>query len=783
MPISSNHFCSGNTRNKKELIYEFNMIKLGDVKMKNTLEKFFQHYKQQITIEELIKKLKIKKTDLDELLDNLYQLEKEGKIFFDKNKTYMHVPDEFCYIHGTLKKSNNNKYYIKQKDGTITVFEKNLTAKEGNIVFATKNKTNHPKLFMGEIKRIVKREKISNHFNYIIKETLKKDGNNFYITLDDSRIYIPKEHIHTAFVGDIVNVVIQNHTGCVIEVLKRHHKEHVFRCTRINGELKWVPIGASYGFYDIKKNNFKENDIVIAEIIGNNLKIVQKLKHNNTTQNDIDALIIDFGFKEEFPIQVIEEANKFSKQISKADTKNRIDLRNLETFTIDPIDAKDLDDAVSLEYKEDMYHLYVHTANPSHYIKVSSPIFKEALKRAFSIYPTTDVIPMLPELFSSGICSLNEDGDKLALTCKMDIDKNGILKDFNIFKSIIHSNKQMDYDTVNEFLKDSSNLEYLPFTKTLLKMSELSHILQKNKANRGALSLESEEKQFILDLNKEPTEIIEKEQGEAQQIIENFMLLANETIAKYAYYLGLPYIYRNHEKPTMQKTLNLKQNLVQKGYFIQKIGNIDNPEILQHFLNNLLKGKTKDEKKVICEVVLKSMSRAFYDDKNIGHYGLALDCYGTFTSPARKCSDLLNHMIIEEFLDNGIESEKLRIYKELIHDTCGYLSEKQKDADMLEQEINELMLKKYAQNFIDKEVSARILFINHSGIYIKEEHGLTGVIEINKNAILKGNNILYQNHEYKPNEQISVILKEINDQELIFCINTSREKKKTKKKG
>ena len=284
----------------------------------------------------------------------------------------------------------------------------------------------------------------------------------------------------------------------------------------------------------------------------------------------------------------------------------------------------------------------MHAANPSHYIKFETPIFYEALKRGFSVYPTNSVIPMLPDNLSSEICSLIESGDKLALTCKMILDEEGNIKDFDIFKSIIHSNKQMNYDDVNKFLENpTKDHEYASFEKTLLRMNKLALILQKNKSKRGSITFENEEKQFILDELGNPISIQEKQRGQSQLMIENFMLLANETTSKFALYLDLPYIYRNHEKPTVQKKINLKNNLIQKGYVIQKIGNIDNPAILQRTLTNLLKGKSKEEKKIICEVFLKTMTRAFYDIKNIGHYGLALDCYGTFTSPARKISDLI----------------------------------------------------------------------------------------------------------------------------------------------
>ena len=754
--------------------------------LKNKLEIFFNRYKKQISIENLIKELNIKKEEIDILLDNLYELEKNGKIFFDKNNTYIHVPKEFCYELGILKKSKQGNFFVKEKDGTIILINDNVNDKiiqEGDFVYANKTVQKHPKQFQGTIVRIIKREELKNNHNYIVQGILRREGTHYYISVNDKKIYISKNELNTAFAGDLVNVRINNSTGKVINVLKRHHLEHVFRCEIIDDQLKWMPVGSSYGYFELDKNKFNRGDMIVAKVLGKKLEFVKKINNSHTTQDDINALVIDYGFARTFSDSVLEEAKKLSKKIEPKDLINRVDLRNLETFTIDPADAKDLDDAVSLECDNDLYHLYVHTANPSHYVKINSPIFNEAFKRCFSVYPSTDVIPMLPDAFSSGVCSLNENGDKLSITCRMDIDKNGNVTDFEIFKSVIHSDKQMNYDDVNRFLENRNSCpDYLPFYDTLSKMQELSSILQNKKDSRGSVSFESREKEFILDAAGNPIEIKEIQRGEAQNIIENFMLLANEHISKYAYFLNLPYIYRNHEKPSIQKRNSLKNELNQKGYFIQKIGNIDNPRILQQFLTDLVKGKNKEERKIICESVLKSMTRAFYDFQNIGHYGLALDCYGTFTSPARKFSDFLNHMVIEEFLDNGIESKKMKIYEELIQDICEYISQKQKDADLLEQEIDQYMFNKYASNFMNQENSAKILFMNQYGIYVKDEHGLTGVIPRSKKMIIKDKSILYYDHEYKINEQIPVILKEQKEKELLFELAEHNEKRLVKKR-
>ena len=751
--------------------------------LKVAIENFFLNHYQQYTVNELMKKLDIDRGMIDIVLDCLFDLEKDGKIFNDNNHTYVRVPLEFYYEVGVLCKSNSNHYYINLADGKRILIKDIGHAKVGDYVYVSKNPGNHPMCYVGEIKRIIKREISYQESHYIVQGILRRDGNNLYILVNDKKIYIPKEQLNTAFINDLVNVKVNGRIGSVIEVLKRHSDYHVFECVDVNGELKWKPIGTSSGIFDLPRHKYRVGDRISARINGNKLQLVDEIRSGNSIQDLVDGLILDYGFQHEFSSQVLDEALRISRDEHFFHNDKRVDLRNLETFTIDPIDAKDLDDAVSITYHDGIYSLYVHTANPSHYIQVHSSIFQEALRRAFSVYPVTNVIPMLPDVFSSGVCSLNEDGDKLAFTCRLDIDKSGKIIDFDIFKSIIHSNKQMNYDAVNNFFNGDGNPEYMPFKDSLLLMRNLAKILDQKKNERGALSFSGEEKGFVLDEDNNPIGINEEQRGEAQMLIENFMLLANERVATYAHDLGLPYIYRNHDKPTVQKGVDLKNNLIQNGYFIKKIDNIDNPSILQKYLLNLLKGKGKEEKKVISEIVLKSMTRAFYDLKNIGHYGLALECYGTFTSPARKVSDLINHMVIEEFLDSSlVDSEAMDFYRSFISEWCEYISLKQRDADMLEQDIEQLMLSRYADAFLGEEVKARVLFVNHSGIYVKDEHGLTGMIPLNKNAVLKNHGVVFNGREFFPNEQIIVKLKSRHERDLIFELGLQPNKENVKKR-
>ena len=756
--------------------------------LEEKLREYFMKCKKAVSFEELIKVLRLSSLEYDYLLDALFYLENEGVIVYCDGG-YMHVPEDFCWCFGEVQESNSKQLYIKGMDNSIGILKNTKGVHAGDKVFVSKisGKEKHPKCWSGRVERVVRRLVIQNHNHCIVQGYLRKEGNHFYIVIDDRRIYISKECLCGAFVNDLVNVQVVNHVGKVIEVLKRENNAHVFKKVRNGNESVWVPVGPSYGYFYLDRDKFHEGDYVLASVLdGKHLSYIRHLNSDSSIRSEIDALIIDFGFDFEFPAKVLEEAFKISSRKEITDLSKRVDLRNLETFTIDPVDAKDLDDAVSLTRDEYGYHLYVHLANPSYYVKFMSPIFNEAFKRGFSVYPVDGVIPMLPDLFASGVCSLNEDGDKLAITCKIDLDEFGNYLGMDLFKSIIHNDKQMNYDAVNQFFESPDSVfEYLPFKDTLYRMKNLAACLNAKKMERGAISFEQGESEFALDEVGNPVFVKDMNRGDAEIMIENFMLLANQMITEYAYYLNLPFIYRNHESPTVQKKTNLKRDLVQSGYFIQKLGNIDKPEILQSFLMKLLMGKDKEEKRIICDTFLKSMSRAYYYDKNEGHYGLALNCYGTFTSPARKISDFINHMIIDEFLENGIMSSKLEEYREFIHNNCEYIYSKQRNADLLEQEINQLLLEKYIDKLKDQVLSARIVFINQMGIYIKEEHGLTGFIPLSKKSVLINNCVKYSGHDYHVGEAISVMIDYQEGKKIFFKISSQMKKslKKNDKKN
>ena len=756
------------------------------MELKESLDKFFQVYKKPISISEIIKKIKINDKQIPILEQNLYELEVDGKIYCDKNKMYMHVPKEFYLYHGVLKNSNKNQMYINLENGNrINIPKKYLNgAKENDVVFVSKNmkKSKYPNYYDGKVVRIVKKEQYFDNDTYITNGILKKDGDTHYILKDNYRIYIPFEDLNNSYIGDLVNVQVTNKTkGKVIEILKSNSREHVFKCINKSGELKWIPYGSSYKEYDLDSSNFKDGDLIIATTKNDKLEFIKKIGNSSILNSQIASLIIDYGFNIDFSEEVLNEAENISPKITEDVIKKRIDLRNLETFTIDPPSAKDLDDAISLEYNDNNYRLYVHIADPANYIKLKSKTFEEALKRCFSIYPSNYVVPMLPKYISNNICSLNENEDRLTITCQLDIDKSGNVTNVNIYKSIINSNKKMSYDKVNDIL-DNKILydDYKEFIPTLLKMNELSNILQKLKINRGAICIESQKHEFSVDDVSNPIEIKDEQRGPAQLMIENFMIVSNESVTSFAYYLNLPFVYRNHEKPDISKTSKMITDLKDMGYTFPKIVNLNNQKNLQGLLKSIMKGKNIEEQKHICNIILQSFSRAYYDYMNIGHYGLALDCYGTFTSPIRKVSDLLNHISLTIFLENGLDLKKLESVNKVITESCEYISEKQKNIDIVEKEVDNLLLKKYSENYISSKLTATILFVNKNGIYVKTSNGLSGFVKINKNYKIYNNYVVNEkdNTIYRVGDRIEVILNEIVENQISFTLPKIIEKNK-----
>ena len=672
------------------------------------LEIFFKKNNQAISISNLYKILKIQDSDKDAFLDALFELEKAGKIIF-QDDMYVKVPYDSNLYRGKLQISNKGNFYISiNKSSRINIKNfRQYRLKKDDTIYVVKRESKrtetYKKYFEGDIIRVVTRESMPKD-NYLAKGIVKKEylSGKYYIQVENKKYYIKSKNMRSAYPGDLVTIYLGSKDSLdevkILNIIERKNDTHIFKCIEYKGVKKWLPLGTTYfEISSIPEEKYESGSLVLASLKHKEgkyyLDIKEKVvsRYNEATINSAT----ENKFSLEFDKQIIKEAENIIFLNPKPDYSKRRDLRNLVTVTIDSLHAKDLDDAISLEEKDGLYYLYVSIADVSFYVPFESSLFDEAIKRGTSIYPLDAVIPMFPQKISNDICSLNPHTDKLALTCMMKIDINGNVLDFEIFNSIINSNYKMSYDNVNNLLSGKEyDYDYLPFYQLLFRMQRLSNIIQNKRIENGSLFLQTSEYGFNMDEFGNLMSLEENEKGPAQSIIENFMIIANKTVADYAYYLELPFVYRNHEPPTNMGLDKLKSNLKHEKVVINRLHSITNPNILKKVLVSILANTTKEEATFISEIVLKSMTRAYYDNKSIGHYGLGLDRYATFTSPIRRAPDLLNHYALNAILNYDKEKEAvLETLQKKLPKLCEHLTERQIAAENVEEETSYTILK------------------------------------------------------------------------------------------
>ncbi len=764
------------------------------------LEEFFATHNKIYEISTLEKIFNINSFNRVSFYNCLNDLEIRGKIFCLNNKSFVHVPEDSYLKSGCLMESNQGNYYIKVDDRIITIDDiKN--AKVFDIVFVVEelDKRKHPKHGFGRIIRVVKPLNASHNKEYLTSGIINRDVKNdtYFFEQDLSKIYINKKNLNGAYPSDKVNLLVtfdnnNKPSARVINILERKNNKHVFKYK--NG--KWHPIGTeefNISFEDDYPH--EEDDQIIASVslektAGNyTLNLIERIdKDRQTPRDKIKIQAIDRGLSFDFDAKVLQEANKLKKEIPACEIAKRLDLRNLETFTIDSAYAKDLDDAVSLEKTKDGYRLYVHIADVSYYVKPGTALFADYLRRGTSIYFGDMVIPELPEIISNGLCSLNPNEDKLTKTLIMEFTDEGILKDFSLHNSVIRSNKKMSYDKVNDLLNgvnfDSS---YLPFYNTLVNMHNLANKLEEERIKRGSTSFTSTEYIFELDENGKPISLSERNDGPAQKIIEHFMIATNQTLAEYAYWLNLPYVYRNHECPQLDKINILNAKLKPLIQRFKKIKDLNNPRLLQKYYEEVCKNKSSSEIRYLSNIFLQSLPRAYYEDINKGHYGLALSYYATFTSPIRRGPDLLNHLFLGEVIEKGIDTELLEKMRPKLATISKELSNRQQEAESFEQEIDYLLLKEYASEFFNQELTAVIDFIMDDKIFIRTENNLTGIIQldgnynydVDKNLLIDAT----RNIKYKVGDEIKAKITSFDSRKhhIIFSLCPKKEKELPKK--
>ncbi len=572
-----------------------------------------------------------------------------------------------------------------------------------------------------------------------------------FVKLEDreDEIYISKENSLNALNGDHVLIEITEEEnkikraeGKIVRILK-HEKDTVVGTFQYNKNFGFViPDDKNFGTdIFISKKNFgkaRNNHKVLVKITkypdkGKKTegKIIEVLGNVNEAGVDMLSIIKEHKLPAKFPEAVVEEAKRCGNKIDKKDIPNRRDFRDKVIFTIDGEDAKDLDDAVRVEKLENgNYKLEVHIADVSYYVKENSLLDSEALIRGTSIYMLGRVIPMLPRELSNGICSLNAGEDRFTLSCIMEIDNNGNVVSSDICKGIICVTERMSYTNVQKILdgKDEEVLErYKPYIKDFKLMEELAKILKNRRLKNGYLNLDIPETKIELDIDGKVIGVGKYETTFANEIIEQFMLTANETVAEKFYWLDAPFIYRVHEEPDLEKVKELNKFLYNYGLKIRLSKDNIYPKEFAKVLDEI---KGKEEERVISTLVLRTLKLARYEAKNRGHFGIASKYYCHFTSPIRRYPDLFIHRVISKYLENNyvIDENEYNILKKQAEDRSIKSSEREKIATEVEREAIKLKMAEYMESKIGEEYDAIISSITSFGVFAELENTIEGLI-------------------------------------------------------
>ncbi|CUH93249.1 ribonuclease R [Herbinix luporum] len=562
-------------------------------------------------------------------------------------------------------------------------------------------------------------------------------------------IFIPENATKGAVHGDKVRIMLSNERtgrrqeGIVLQILERGIKEIVgtFQASKNFGFV--IPDNQKFG-HDIfipkedTKGAVTGHKVVVSltsygdEKRSPEGKVVEIIGHVNDPGVDIMSVIKAYDLPVEFPKDVFRILDYVPDEVDPKEIGKRRDLRDIQTVTIDGEDAKDLDDAISLTKEGDIYHLGVHIADVTHYVKEGSALDKEALKRGTSVYLVDRVIPMLPHKLSNGICSLNPGVDRLALSCFMDIDQNGNVISHEIVETVIRSDKRMTYTDVSKIIEDKDEeliKKYQDFVPMFMQMLELSEILKMRRHKRGAINFDFPESKIIVDYNGKPIEIRAYERNKATKIIEEFMLIANETIAENFFWQELPFLYRTHDKPDDEKIKALSIFIHNFGYSI-KMGNEDiHPKELQKLLNKI---EDTPEEALISRLTLRSMKQAKYTVANTGHFGLSAKYYCHFTSPIRRYPDLQIHRIIKENINGKLNEDRKNHYEKILFEVADHSSKTERRAEEAEREVEKMKKVEYMMDHIGETFEGVISGVTSWGIYVELPNTVEGMVRVSE---------------------------------------------------
>lgn len=631
---------------------------------------------------ELAMLLQVPKEQRDELREVLNSLEEDGKIYLSKRGKY--CKGEAKHLTGTFRASLRGFGFVVTEDGNPDVYisEADVNgAFDGDQVelVITKENQGQKRSREGRIVRITARG-----LTKVVGLFQKKEQQSYGFVLPDNQrfpydIFVPADKAKGAVSGHKVVVELTSY-----------------------GEEGRKPEGR------------------VTEIIG----------HVSDPGTDIMSIVKGYDLPVEFSEKLLSQAERVAKEVSPADMAGRKDLRGWQMVTIDGEDAKDLDDAVSLTREGENYVLGVHIADVANYVQENSALDREARERGTSIYLADRVIPMLPHKLSNGICSLNAGEDRLALSCIMTVNQKGLVVSHEIAETVIHVDARMTYTSVKKILEDKDGTEmerYQELVPLFQRMEELSLILRGRRMRRGSIDFDFPETKMVLDEEGKPLELRPYERNVATKLIEDFMLLANETVAEDYYWQELPFVYRTHEPPDEEKIRTLATFINNFGYSMHVGVNELRPKEIQKLL---AKVEDTPQEALICRLALRSMKQARYMPENIGHFGLAANYYTHFTSPIRRYPDLQIHRIIKDNLRGRMDEEKLAHYQSILPEVTKHSSEMERRAEEAERETVKLKKVEYMQQYIGEEFEGVISGMTKWGMYVELPNTVEGLVHV-----------------------------------------------------
>lgn len=634
-----------------------------------------------LTFKELLQAFEVEGKMKKALLTALNELEDEGKIIFTRSERYG-LPEKMNLVTGTLEGNQKGYAFLipddkNLKDLFISPVDMNGAMHGDRVIVRPMKVLEDVKSPEGKVIRIIERA------NQYVIGTFQKSRHFGFVVPDDKRIafdiFVPREEFNNAEENNKVSVKI----------------------------TEWP---------DQRKN--PEGSIV--EVIGD----------SEDTKTHIDAVLLAKKVRQVFPEDVIKEAKRVSEEgIHELELKRRKDLRSLDIITIDGSDAKDLDDAVYAKKLNDSeYFLGVHIADVTHYVKEDRKLDKEALKRGTSIYLTDRVIPMLPKELSNGVCSLNPGEDKLTLSVEMIINNEGKVIDYKIFESIMNNRYRMTYEDVTDILENNNEElieKYKDIVPMLKTMEELSLILRRKRDLRGAIDFEFPERKIITDEEGRAIDVTKYERRTSNKIIEEFMLVCNETVAEHYYWLNIPFVYRVHEDPDEEKMYEFSKFIHNFGYTLK--GNDIHPKELQQLLNKI---KNTKEESLINTMMLRSLKKAIYSPDSITHFGLAANYYCHFTSPIRRYPDLQIHRIIKGQINGRYSEQALQKLFERTAAVAEQSSKMERIADEVERDTEKIKIAEFMSDKIGEEYEGVVSGVTSFGIFVELENTVEGLVHI-----------------------------------------------------